>query len=355
MNKIQQLQELLPKEIDCALITSDINRRYFSGFKSSAGVVAVFHEATYLLIDSRYFEKASLTVKNCEVLLLENLDSQLPALLLERGVKTVAVESMTMTVQGLEDYRKILPDASFVFDDTLSKLIEKLRAVKEDWEIQCMVKAQRIAEAAFENVLTFIKEGVTEKEVGFALDSYMLTHGAEAVSFETIALFGENTSMPHGVPSDRKLRRGEFVLMDFGAAFDGYHSDMTRTVCFGEPSEEMKRVYEIVLEAQEASIAVARAGICGKDMDKAARDVIVSAGFGKNFGHGLGHGVGIEIHEAPTASPKGESVFSAGMVVTAEPGIYLAGKFGVRIEDFVVILEDGCENLTKAPKNLICL
>lgn len=355
MNKIEQLQALLPQETDCALVTSDINRFYFSGFKSSAGVIVILRKKAYLLIDFRYFEKASRLVKCCEVVLLENFDKQLPALLAENGVKTAAIESKTMTVQELSDYRKKLPDVTLLADDGLSNLIEQLRAVKERWEIEKMIKAQRIAEAAFDNVLTYIKEGVTEKEVGFALDSFMLQHGAEAVSFETIALFGEDTSMPHGVPSDRKLRRGEFVLMDFGAMYEGYHSDMTRTVCLGEPSEEMRRVYDIVLKAQEASLACAKVGASGRAMDKAARDVIYGEGYVNNFGHGLGHGVGVEIHEAPTASTKSESIFADGMVVTAEPGIYLPEKFGVRIEDFVVIRGDGYENLTKCPKNLICL
>ncbi len=183
----------------------------------------------------------------------------------------------------------------------------------------------------------------------------MLSKGAEALSFDTIALSGANTSMPHGVPSDKPVAAGEFVLMDFGAVWEGYHSDMTRTVCVGEPTEQMRAVYETVLRAQQAGLDCIRAGITGKTADKAARDVIEQAGWGAYFGHSLGHGVGMEIHEQPNAAPRTRTVFRSGMVVTVEPGIYLPGEFGVRIEDFVCVTETGCENLTKAPKEFFML
>ena len=212
-----------------------------------------------------------------------------------------------------------------------------------------------IAEKGFAHMLDFIKVGRTEKEIQLELDYYMLKNGAEALSFDTIALSGSNTSLPHGVPSDKKVESGEFVLMDFGATYDGWHSDMTRTVCVGKPSDKMKSVYETVLNAQLSALDAVKAGMSGKELDKIARDIITDAGYGDNFGHSLGHGVGVEIHESPYASPSREDILPENSIVTVEPGIYLEGKFGVRIEDFVVVTENGCINMTKAPKELICL
>ena len=183
----------------------------------------------------------------------------------------------------------------------------------------------------------------------------MFLYGAEDLSFETIVLSGANTSMPHGVPSDKPVQDGEFVLMDFGAVYNGYHSDMTRTVCVGEPSEEMRKVYNIVLEAQNAAINAAHGGMTGTDLDNIARSVIEDAGYGEYFGHSLGHGVGLEIHERPNAATSYINELNTGAVITIETGIYIAGKFGVRIEDFVILTENGCENLTKSAKNLISL
>ena len=188
-----------------------------------------------------------------------------------------------------------------------------------------------------------------------ALDFYMLRAGAESLSFETIALTGAHTSMPHGVPDDREIRKGDFVLMDFGAVVDGYHSDMTRTVCIGEPTEEMREVYHIVRTAQNAALAFAKPGISGRELDAAARDIIRDAGYRDNFGHSLGHGVGMEIHEYPIAAMQRETLLEPGNVVTIEPGIYLPGRFGVRIENFVQITENGNENLTNLTNRLICL
>ncbi|MBQ8396235.1 MAG: aminopeptidase P family protein, partial [Oscillospiraceae bacterium] len=230
-----------------------------------------------------------------------------------------------------------------------------LRIVKTQDEIDKIIKAQRIAEAAFEDVLNFIRPGVTEREIGLRLDYYMLSHGAEALSFDTIALIGANTSLPHGVPGETVVENGMFVLMDYGAMYEGYHSDMTRTVCVGKPTEKMELVYNTVLKAQLDALDAIKAGVIGKDIDKIARDVITNAGYGDKFGHSLGHGVGVEIHEAPNAAPSSEHIFKENMIVTVEPGIYLPDEFGVRIEDFVVIKENGCENMTLAKKSLISL
>ena len=204
-------------------------------------------------------------------------------------------------------------------------------------------------------MLNFIKPGVTEKEIGLCLDYYMLRNGAEGLSFDTIALTGANTSLPHGVPGESVVKDGDFVLMDYGATYDGYHSDMTRTVCVGKPTEKMEQVYNTVLEAQLKSLEFIKAGVSGSDADKVARDIITNAGYGKMFGHSLGHGVGMEIHETPNASPSSKHIFEENMIVTVEPGIYIPDEFGVRIEDFVIVTADGCENMTKAKKSLISL
>lgn len=355
LNRFSRLFEELPRSIDCALITSDINRRYFTGMKSSAGTILAFRDKAYLIIDFRYIEKARNTVKCAEVIEQKRLYHQIERLISEHSVKNVAIESRNMTVSELSMWKKALPDIEIVDSDALSNAINALRTVKDETEIACIRKAQEIAEAAFNHILTFIKAGVTEREIALELDHEMFRNGAEALSFETIALAGENTSMPHGVPSDRKVQEGEFVLMDFGAVYNGYHSDMTRTVCVGKPDEEMEKVYNIVLRAQTAALEASKAGITGAELDKIARDIIEDAGYGDCFGHSLGHGVGMEIHESPNVSPTNNGILPVGAVVTVEPGIYIAGKFGVRIEDFVILTENECENLTKCAKNIVSL
>ena len=354
MNRFDKLFERF-KSADCALITSDINRRYFTGMKSSAGIVLAFPQKAYLLIDFRYIEKARATVTNAEVIELKRLFPQISELLTKHEATSMAIESETMTVKELNTYRHYFKDMKIVSDDSLSNDISALRMIKDEEELECIKMAQRIAEMSLEELLPFIKVGRTEREIALELNRLVFKNGAEDLSFETIVLAGANTSMPHGVPSDKKVEDGEFVLMDFGAVYNGYHSDMTRTICVGKPSEEMERVYNIVLKAQEAGIEAARAGIVGSALDKISRDIIEAAGYGECFGHSLGHGVGLEIHEKPNASPNYKLPLNCGSVVTVEPGIYIEGKFGVRIEDFVILTENGCENLTKCAKNLISL
>ena len=356
MKSLNRFEELFKHiDTDCALITSNINRRYFTGMKSSAGVVAVFPEQAYLLIDFRYIEKARATVKNAEVIELTKLKPQLTELMEKHNAHTMSVESETMTVKTLNSYRHFFPHIEIDDSDSLSTSIGRLRMIKDKEEIMCIRKAQEIAEKSLDELMNFIEVGKTEREIALELNRLMFQNGAEDLSFETIVLSGTNTSMPHGVPSDKKIKSGEFLLMDFGAVWNGYHSDMTRTICIGEPDDEMKKVYNIVLEAQLAGLENARAGITGRELDKISRDIIEKAGYGSNFGHSLGHGVGLEIHEKPNASPSYKTVLEAGSVVTVEPGIYIEGKFGVRIEDFVILTENGCDNLTKYAKNIISL
>ena len=216
-----------------------------------------------------------------------------------------------------------------------------------------MRKAQDITDKAFSEVLERVKIGMTEKQLQAELIYCLLKNGADGMSFDPIVVSGPNTSMPHGVAGDRKIQEGDFITLDFGAMYQGYCADMTRTFAVGYATDEMKKVYDTVLQAQLAGIAASKAGVLGKDVDAAARKVIADAGYGEYFGHGYGHSLGMEVHESPSPSPRGERIMEENMIASAEPGIYLPGKFGVRIEDVVIFKEDGCENITHSPKNLI--
>ena len=335
------------------LIVSPENRRWLTGFSSSDGYLLVTKTEAVFLVDSRYIEAAQKQITVCQSVLLTSLSAQLPEYIKKFGITSLYTEAQRLSVADFEKIRKISPCPCIAenTDDT----IDALRRIKTEDEKSRILKAQAIAEKAFDRILDFIKVGVTEREIALELDFFMLKNGAECVSFETIAVSGKNSSMPHGVPSDKKIENGDFVTLDFGAVVDGYHSDMTRTVAVGEISSKQAEVYETVLSAQLKSLEALRAGVSCFDADAAARDVIRNAGYGKYFGHGTGHGVGIEIHEAPRLSPKNDAILKAGDIVTVEPGIYLPDEFGVRIEDMAFITENGFENLTKSPKNLIIL
>lgn len=341
----------LPKNVDGALIVSPESRRYFTGFNASDGFLFITKSGSVFLTDSRYIEAAKNKIICCEV---EEQKGKLMDYAKRFNCKVLAVEADRLTVTQLKNLRKALHGIKLTTVAT-DKIIDSFRAVKNEAEIENICKAQRIAEAAFDHILSFIKVGVTEKEVALELDHYMLSHGADGLSFETIAISGANTSKPHGVPTDKKIEHGDFVTMDYGAVVNGYHSDMTRTVAVGAASDEQKKIYKIVFEAQLAVLRVLKNGVKCSDADKAARDVITEAGYGEYFRHSTGHGVGIEIHEKPFISPKSTATLRSGNVVTDEPGIYIPGKFGVRIEDMALITENGCKNLTKAPKELIII
>lgn len=341
----------LPKNVDGALIVSPESRRYFTGFNASDGFLFITKSGSVFLTDSRYIEAAKDKIICCEV---EEQKGKLMDYAKRFNCKVLAVEADRLTVTQLKNLRKALHGIKLTTVAT-DKIIDSFRAVKNEAEIENICRAQRIAEAAFDHILGFIKVGVTEKEVALELDHYMLSHGADGLSFETIAISGANTSKPHGVPTDKKIEHGDFVTMDYGAVVNGYHSDMTRTVAVGAASDEQKKIYKIVFEAQLAVLRVLKNGVKCSDADKAARDVITEAGYGEYFRHSTGHGVGIEIHEKPFVSPKSTATLCSGNVVTDEPGIYIPGKFGVRIEDMALITENGCKNLTKAPKELIII
>lgn len=357
MNRIEKLSKALPEGADAALITSDVNRRYFTGLGSSAGTLLAFRDAAYFIIDFRYIEVAKATVTGARVILQEKLMEQLDTLLKKHGAQTIAIETDYLTVGVFEQYRQKLSGYEFLTDSTLNDAILSMRSVKEPQEVECIQKAQAITDAAFLEILDFIKPGKTEKEIAAYLEYCMRCRGADGLAFETIAAGGPNSAKPHAVPGDRPLQTGDFFTLDYGASWGGYCSDMTRTVAVGEPTEEMRRVYQTVLDAQCLGVRTAQVGVSCRAVDEAARELIYKAGYEGRFGHSLGHSVGLEIHEMPGFSPSidPQTLCREGMVITVEPGIYLEGRFGVRIEDMVWFAPDGTKDLTNSPKELIIL
>ncbi|MBQ3005420.1 MAG: aminopeptidase P family protein [Clostridia bacterium] len=351
---IDLLTKALPKNTDGVIIFSEENRKYFTGFSSEDAVLIITKNGAVYLDDGRYIEAAEKEISVCEVRLLKNLSEQLPEILKEFSVKKIGVEQSRISLQRFKYLKKVLKDFSVCSSDASEKIINNLRAKKSEKELEKIIKAQRISERAFDYILKEIAVGKTEKELALQLDYFMLKNGADAPAFETILIGGEETSVPHGVPTDRKIRKGDFITMDFGAEVDGYRSDMTRTVAVGEVSDEQAKVYDIVLDAQLKALEKAKIGVKCSDVDKAARDVIDNAGYGEYFVHSTGHSVGIEIHELPSFSPRSKAVLQKGNIMTVEPGIYIPTKFGVRIEDMIYI-DDTVLNLTKADKKLIIL
>lgn len=355
MANIKKIQQAMLNEGVSALLLSDeLDRLYASGFFTSDGAVLVLPDSAYFITDSRYIEAANEYVKEAAVLQSTSTNKKndiIKKILSENGITELGAQDESLSYS---EYLRT-QEALGVKLVPAQKIIARLREAKERFEVDSIIAAQRIAEKALEQVLGIIKPGITEKDVAAELEYQMAKNGAEGLAFETICVSGANSSRPHGVPSFKKIEPGDFVTMDFGCKINGYCSDMTRTVAIGSVTEEMRRVYGIVLEAQLAGIAAAKAGVIGRDMDKAARDIIEKAGYGEYFGHGLGHSVGLFIHEGPNANPRENRELPEGAVVTSEPGIYLPGKYGVRIEDMIYITAQGCEVLTKAPKDLIIL
>lgn len=349
---IAHIRKKLPPRA-AALVGDPVSRRYLTGFDASDGLVLVTKESALFLTDSRYIEAARAAVTACAV---EEGYDRLGEELKRRRVKKILLETGRTTLSQARRWQADYPRA---YVDLRARQVDSwlrgLREVKSQAEIEQIKRAQRIAEAAFAQVLDQLREGMSERELALALDYAMLRGGADALSFETIVAAGENGSKPHAVPGAREIRRGDLITMDFGAVVDGYHSDMTRTVALGEPGARQREIYGVVLAAQKAALASLRPGLPCKAADAAARDVIKAAGFGDQFRHGTGHGVGLEVHESPSLSSKSGGVLRPGMVVTVEPGIYLPGECGVRIEDMAVITETGCENLAHTNKELLVL
>ena len=339
-------------DLDAMMVTSAPNRLYATGFPSSAGMAIITRSGSYFFTDSRYIEAASKRISGGEVR-ESTREKPMSALanevIAQCGVKRMGFEETYMTVEEHSTWTEKL-SCELV---PASALLTELRSVKDRAEIEILISAQRIAEKALQEALNFIRVGRTEKEIAAFLQYQMLLGGAEKLSFDPIVVSGPNSSMPHGVPTDKPVEAGDFLTMDFGCIYGGYCSDMTRTVAVGHVTEEMDKVYHTVLQAQLAGIATAKAGVPGKAVHEAAAKVIGDAGYGAYFGHGFGHGLGVEVHEAPNASPANDKPLPVGAVISAEPGIYLPGKFGVRIEDVVIFKEKGVENITRSPKKLI--
>lgn len=347
----QKLNDIL-SGLDAVLITSAHNLRFFTGFAGGEGVGVIGDGYRCLFVDSRYTVEAEEEAAEFEVTEYEGgkLFETVASVLAAHGVRNIGFENTVMTVAEHEKWRNALGGAELVGLDDKPDI---LRVVKTDEELSLMRTAEHIGDMAFSEVLPLIKAGVSENDIAAELEYRMRQHGASGTSFETIVVSGAKSAMPHGKPDNKKLQRGDFVTMDFGCVYHGYCSDMTRTVVIESASEEKKKIYNTVLAAQLTGLDSIRAGIDCKTADAAARSVIESAGYGKCFGHALGHGVGLLIHEQPTLSPRSDMILCDNMVVTCEPGIYIEGVGGVRIEDMVIVKKDGIENLAASPKELI--
>ena len=354
MNHIAQIAARLPEfGLDAMLITSPSGERYALGFEGE-GLLLVTRSGAHYTTDGRDIEAAQQHITGSEIAQVTAGNGHLAqarAYLEGHNLHNVGFESGCMTVDAHRRYAQELP----CILNPAQNLLDGLRASKDEEELDAMRRAQDITDAAFKAILNYIRPGMTEREIAARLTYELLSRGGEKVSFDPIVASGANGSKPHAVPGEQTVEKGMLITMDFGCKVDGYCSDMTRTVAVGHATEEMKKVYGIVLEAQLAGIAASRAGIPGRDIDAAARRVIEEAGYGEYFGHSYGHSLGLEIHESPSARPTENTLMPVGAVVSAEPGIYLPGRFGVRIEDVVILEENGCTNITKAPKELLIL
>lgn len=353
MKKMENLRtQMAQKGIDGLLVMSPYNRRYISGFTGTAGAALVTHNEAVFLTDFRYTEQAAKQAEGFTVIqhtksLFEEAMSQADRL----GVKTLGFEKEHVTYQEFELLQNYFSGAL----QPVAGLVENLRLIKTESEIKILKEACDIADAAFKHILDFLKPGVREIDVSNELEFFMRKCGAASSSFDIIVASGARSALPHGVASEKKIESGDFVTLDFGAYYKGYASDITRTVAVGEPSEQLKDIYSIVLEAQMAAVDQIKPGMTGKEADAVARDIISSKGYGDAFGHSTGHGLGLEVHESPRLSVLSDKPLQSGMVVTVEPGIYLPGVGGVRIEDDIVLTENGNERLTHSAKELIIL
>ncbi|MFC5532559.1 M24 family metallopeptidase [Cohnella yongneupensis] len=353
-HRVARLRELLAKsDGDALLVTHSVNRRYLSGFTGSAGVLLITQGHAALVTDFRYREQAPQQAKGFEIIEHgPSLNATVADVLKQWGVKTLLFEDGDMTFAS---YRALEKAIDFVQLAPAGGMVEQLRMIKDEGEIAIMQEAADLADRAFEHILGFVKPGVTEASIALELEVFMRGQGATSSSFDTIVASGERSALPHGVASDRVIGRNEFVKLDFGAYYKGYCSDITRTVVVGTPSDKHREIYGIVQEAQQYALDHLVPGMTGKEGDALTRDIITRYGYGECFGHGTGHGLGMEIHEAPRLSITGDIVLTPGMTVTVEPGIYVPGFGGVRIEDDIVMTESGIHILTHSPKHLIIL
>ncbi len=349
--RLEKLREKLKTaSIDAVLIENPENRRYLSGFTGTAGMVLVTREKAFLLTDFRYTEQAKGQAPHLQVVQYgaERL-KDVAKLLDDLQIETLAFEEEHVT---FKQYRE-LRDKLTVTLEPVRGWVEELRLIKNRDELETLKKAVRLADEGFSFISRFISPGKIEQEVSLELEFYMRRQGASGPAFDFIVASGYRGALPHGVAGDKKIQPGDLVVMDFGAVYCGYHSDITRTVAVGKSMEKQEEIYRIVLEAQLAAIDIIKPGLAGAEVDEVAREIISNHGYGEYFGHGLGHGVGLAVHEGPRLAPNVDTVLEPGMVVTVEPGIYLPDWGGVRIEDMVLVTSTGCEILTGSNKEFL--
>ena len=355
VNRIEKLMADLPSDIDGALIQAPENRFYFAGIQSSAGFLLVGREKAALYIDFRYYGKATQVVpKPIEVVLLDDEPMQLAAFCRRQGIARMGLEA-SCTLGQLARLRKNLPGVELVAESGLDQVINGQRRHKSDAEVAAIREAQRITDLSFTHILNYIRPGRSERDIALELEMYSRRMGSEGPAFEFIVASGPNSALPHARAGSRIIERWDWITIDFGCTIEGYHSDMTRTVAVGGAAEEMRKIYHIVYVAQYEALRQMGPAKGLIEIDAVARNMIADAGYGEYFGHSLGHGVGLEVHERPNLSPKTLGMLDPGDVVTVEPGIYLPGRFGCRIEDMVLITDEGIENFTQSDKELLVI
>ena len=353
MSNLSKIQQHLGG-LDALVLTDPVSIRYACGFHIDDGAAVIARDKAWLITDSRYTEAAGEAVKDMQILSASSgtpFKALAGHLFQQYALQRVGAEEDRMSLAA---WQRMEQDLGRTLE-TAAHILGDLRPQKSELELQSLIAAQRIAEKALDEVLGLIRPGLTEEELAAELVYRLYKFGGEGLSFPPIVVTGAKTSMPHGVPGSKVIQAGDFVTMDFGTLKNGYCSDMTRTVAVGHADDEMKKVYDTVLRAQRAGMEAAAPGVTGRDIDAAARKVIGDAGYGPYFGHSFGHSLGLEIHEAPNASPANDRPMPEGAVISAEPGIYLPGRFGVRIEDVLWLQGSGCVNITEAPKELLVL
>lgn len=352
----KRIEKLLVKiqavDLDAVYVTSSYNSRYLTGFTGSSCYVYISKKRRVLLTDFRYIQQATRECPDYEIIdyMTDGLDKTVQSLVVSDDVKKLGLEEHKMTVREYKYYQDVLPEVAFV---SIEGVTEKLRMIKEENEINAIRQAAAIADKGFAHILGYIKAGMSELGVALELEFYMKKQGASALSFDIIAASGKRSSLPHGRASEKIIEDGDFLTLDFGCIYEGYCSDMTRTVVVGKADDKQREVYNTVLKAQLAALEAIKAGEAGKGIDKIARDIIYGAGYEGYFGHGLGHSLGLEVHENPRFSSRELLDIEVGMLMTVEPGIYIPNWGGVRIEDLVLVTEDGYENLTTSTKDLL--
>jgi Xaa-Pro aminopeptidase len=353
VQNLKKLQKLVKRDnLDCLLVTRITDIRYLTGFSGSSAKVLVFPTQSYFFTDFRYKDQSAQQVKGAKIEIGQRdpvMDFPEFKPLQKKNIK-IGFQSGDLTFGMLEQLRQLLPHTVFI---PAEDLVGELSITKTQSEINDIKEAVKISDAAFERILNIIEPGVRENEIAAELEYQMKMLGSSNPAFDTIVASGYRSAMPHGVASDKKVEKGDFITMDFGAIYNGYHSDMTRTIVLGKATSKQKKVYNLVLKAQKAGCRYAKAGIMAKDLDGKVRKMIDKAGYGKYFGHGLGHGLGVVVHDKPAVSTRSETELKSNMVITIEPGVYIPDWGGVRIEDDVVIKKNKSLILNKAEKELI--